>query len=39
MKITNPFLELPDSKNIRELKEIERLLEFLETINLKITKK
>lgn len=36
MKKSNPFLNLPDSKNIRELKEIERLLKNLEKITLKL---
>jgi len=31
----NPFLDLPDSKNIRELREIERLLEWLDKIKIK----
>ena len=36
MKKSNPFLNLPDSENIQELKEIERLLNNLEIIHLKI---
>ena len=36
MKKANPFLDLPDSKNIQDLKEIELLLNSLEKIHLKL---